>query len=151
MPKASVALSTLVSLLLGRWRDVGRVVVEVLMPLEQLLLPEALVTLVALIRLLVRVDQHVALQVTLGNRAVRAEVTLETLLSLVGLLVHFQSVPVMDNSQSYLANCVLSCCYLSGKLLPHILQCIGFSLVWSFWTWSLKSVFLPQVVGQSSH
>ena len=129
VPEASVALRTLVSLLLGRRRDVGWVVVEVLMPLEELLLPEALVTLIALIRLLVRVDQHVALQVTLGDRAVRAEVTLETLLSLVGLLVHFQSVPVMDNLQLYLANCVLSGCYLSGKLLPHILQCIGFSLV----------------------
>ena len=151
MPEASVALRTLVCLLLGRRRDVGWVVVEVLMPLEELLLPEALVTLIALIRLLVRVNQHVALQMTLGDRAVRAEVTLETLLSLVGLLVHFQSVPVMDNLQLYLANCVLSGCYLSGKLLPHILQCIGFSLVWSFWTWSLRSVFLPQVVGQSSH
>ena len=25
------------------------------------------------------------------------------------------------------------------------------SLVWSFWTWTRKSVFLPQVVGQSWH
>ena len=93
------------SLLFGRGRDVGWVVVKVLVPLEELLLPEALVTLVTLIRLLVRVNQHVALQVTLGDRAVRTKVALETLLSLVGFLVHFQSVPVMDNLQPYLANC----------------------------------------------
>ena len=106
VPEASVALRTLVSLLLGRGRDVGWVVVKVLMPLEELLLSEALVTLIALIRLLVRVNQHVALQMTLGNRAVRAEVTLEALFSFMGLLVHFQSVPVMDNLQLHLANCV---------------------------------------------
>ena len=92
--EASVALSALVGLLLRSRRHIGGVVVEVLVPLEQLLLPEALVTLIALIRLLVSVDQHVTLQVALGDGAVGAEVTLEALLSLVGLLVHFQCVPV---------------------------------------------------------
>ena len=41
--------------------------------------------------------------------------------------------------------------YLSGKDFPHILQCIGISAVCSFWTCSRRSVFLPHVVGQSSH
>ena len=43
-------------LLLRSWRHIGRVVVEVLVPLQQLLLPEALVTLVALEGFLVCVD-----------------------------------------------------------------------------------------------
>ena len=94
--EASVALRTLVGLLLGRRRDIGGVVVEVLVPLEKLLLPEALITLITLERLLVRVDQHVALQVALGDRAVGTEVTLEALLSLMGLFVHFQGVPEIN-------------------------------------------------------
>ena len=92
--EASVALRALVGLLLGSRRHIGGVMVEVLMPLEQLLLPEALVTLITLIRLLVSVDQHVALKLTLRDGAVGAQVTLEALFSLVGLLVHFQGVPV---------------------------------------------------------
>ena len=93
--EAFVAVRTLVGLLLGSRRHIiGGVMVEVLMPLQQLLLPEALVTLIALIRLLVSVDQHVALKLTLRDGAVGAQVTLETLFSLVGLLVHFQGVPV---------------------------------------------------------
>ena len=54
--EASVTLCTLVGLLLGRWRDIGGVVVEVLVPLEKLLLPEALVTLIALEGFLICVD-----------------------------------------------------------------------------------------------
>ena len=105
--EASVALRALVGFLLRRRRDIGGVVVEVLVPLEKLLLPEALVTLIALERLLVRVDQHVALQVALGDRAVGAEVTLEALLTLVGLLVHFEGVPVINNQKKKLAQTVL--------------------------------------------
>ena len=94
MSKASVAFGTLVGLLLGRGRHIGGVVVEVLVPLEELLLSEALVALITLIRLLVGVDQHVALQMTLGDGAVGAEVALEALLTLMGLLVDFKCVPV---------------------------------------------------------
>ena len=94
MSKASVAFGTLVGLLLGRGRHIGGVVVEVLVPLEELLLSEALVALITLIRLLVGVDQHVALQVTLGDGAVGAEVALEALLTLMSLLVDFECVPV---------------------------------------------------------
>ena len=101
--EASVALRTLVGFLLGWGRDIGGVVVEVLVPLEELLLPEALVTLIALERLLVRVDQHVALEVALGDRAVGAEVTLEALLTLMSLLVHFQGVPVINYRNIYFA------------------------------------------------
>ena len=81
-------------LLLRSWRHIGRVVVEVLVPLEELLLSEALVALITLIRLLVGVDQHVALKMTLGDGAVGAEVALEALLTLMGLLVDFKCVPV---------------------------------------------------------
>jgi hypothetical protein len=40
--------------------------------------------------------------------------------------------------------------HLSGKVLSQSLQFMGFSLVWSFWTCSLRSVFRPHVVGHSS-
>ena len=93
MSEASVTLRTLVCLLFRRRRHVGGVVVEVLVPLEQLLLPEALVALVALVGLLVSVYQHVGLQVPLGDRAVRTQVALEAFLTLVSFLVHFQGVP----------------------------------------------------------
>ena len=48
VPERLVALRTLVRLLLGLWRHVVRVVVEVLVPLQQLLLPERLVAELAL-------------------------------------------------------------------------------------------------------
>ena len=58
----------------------------------------------------------------------------------------------LDRHQvQYSTNLYTKATNLSGKLLPHILQCIGFSLVWSFWTCSLRSVLRPHVVGQSSH
>ena len=41
--------------------------------------------------------------------------------------------------------------YLSGNAFPHILQWTGCTAVWSFWTWSRRSVFLPHVVGHNSH
>ena len=93
MSEASVALGTLVGLLLGRGRHIGGVVVEVLVPLEELLLSEALVALITLIRLLVGVDQHVGLQVPLRDRAVRTQVALEAFFTLMRFLVHFQGIP----------------------------------------------------------
>lgn len=60
--ESASALGALVRLLSGLWRHVGRIVIEVLVTLEQLLLPEALVTLFASIRLLVGVDEHVRLE-----------------------------------------------------------------------------------------
>ena len=49
-------LRALLSPLFERWRHIGRVVVEVLVPLQQLLPPEALVTQVALEGFLICVD-----------------------------------------------------------------------------------------------
>lgn len=62
----------------------------------------------------------------------------------------FKLVMLLLNLQQYspLKNTRL---YLSGKDLSQFLHCIGFSLVCSFWTWSRRSVFRPQVVGHSSH
>ena len=57
------------------------------MALEQLLLPEALVALVAGEGLLVGVDEHVGLEVALRDGRVGAQVALEALLPVVGLLV----------------------------------------------------------------
>ena len=115
VPEASVALRALMGLLLGSRRHIGGVMVEVLMPLEQLLLPEALITLITLIGLLVSVNQHVALQMTLRNGAVRAQVTLEALLSLVGLLVHFQGVP-----EKY-----IFCLHIVYQYIIYFLTCPG--------------------------
>ena len=60
------------------------------MSFEELLLPEALVAEVALEWLLVGVDEHVGLEVPLADGGVGAEVALEALLALVGLLVHLR-------------------------------------------------------------
>ena len=54
-----LTLGALVGFLLGRRGGVSRVVMEVLVPLQQLLFPKALVALVALKRFLVCVYQHV--------------------------------------------------------------------------------------------
>ena len=95
MPEGSTALRALVRLLLrGRRRVVG-VVVEVLMPLEELLLTEHLITLVTFERFLVRVDEHVRLEVALRDRRVRTQVALEALLALVCLLVNLQAEMVL--------------------------------------------------------
>ena len=74
-------------------RDISGIVVEILVPLEQLLLPEALVALITLERFLVGVDQHVGLEVPLGDGAVGTEVALEALFTVVRLFVNLQGVP----------------------------------------------------------
>ena len=56
MPETPSTLRALFSLLFGRWRHIVRVVVKVLVPLKHLLLPEALVTLVALVTTQVSVN-----------------------------------------------------------------------------------------------
>ena len=88
--KRTAALGTLVRLLARLRRDVVGVVVEVDVPLQQLLLPERLVAVLADVRLLVGVDQHVRLQVALRDGRVRTQVALETLLALVGLAVQLK-------------------------------------------------------------
>lgn len=58
---------TLVCLLLRcGWHIVG-VVVEIDVPLEELLLAEGLITIHTLVRLLIRVDQHVRLKMPLTD------------------------------------------------------------------------------------
>ena len=56
VPETPSTIRALFSFLFGRWRHIGRVVVEVLVPLQHLLPPEALVTLVALEGFLICVD-----------------------------------------------------------------------------------------------
>ena len=85
------ALGALVPLLAGRRGHVVRVVVEVLVPAEELLLPETLVALIALVRLLISVDQHVRLEVALRDGGVGAEVAFEALFSLVSLAVKLKA------------------------------------------------------------
>ena len=81
------AFGALVALLAGRRRNVVRIVVQVLVAPQQLLLPKGLVALGALVRFLVRVDQHVRLEVALRYRRVRAQVALEALFALVRFAV----------------------------------------------------------------
>ena len=82
--EAAATLGTLVGFLLGGWRHVGRVVVQVLVTFQQLLLAESIVTLE---RFLVGVNRHVGLQVEFGDGGVGIEVALEVLFSLVSFLV----------------------------------------------------------------
>ena len=101
--KTPSALRALVRFLFRRRRDICWVVVKVLVPLQQLLLPEALVTLVTLERFLVCVYQHVRLKVALGDGRVGAEVAFEAFLPFVSFLVNFQCVPVRESFSTHLA------------------------------------------------
>ena len=92
--KRTAALGTLVRLLARLRRDVVGVVVEVDVPLQQLFLPERLVAVLADERLLVRVHQHVRLEVALRDGRVRTQVALETLLALVSLVVQLEKTGV---------------------------------------------------------
>ncbi len=78
---------TLVPLFPGWWRHVVGIVIQVLMAAEKLLLPEALIALVALVRFLVGVNQHVRFQMALRDRRVSTKVALETFFSFVSLAV----------------------------------------------------------------
>ena len=72
VPETPPTLGALMGFLLRRRRDIGWVVIKVLVPLQQLLLSKALVALVTLERFLVCVYQHVRLKVALGDGGVRA-------------------------------------------------------------------------------
>ena len=70
--KTLSTLEALVGLLPGLRGDVSWVVTKVLVPLQMLLLSEALVALVTLKRFLVCVHQHVGLEVASGDGGVGA-------------------------------------------------------------------------------
>ena len=80
MPETPSTLWALVGFLFGRWGHICWVVVKVLVPLQQLFLSKALVTLITLERLLICMGQHVRLQMVLGDGAIRAQITFETFL-----------------------------------------------------------------------
>ena len=120
MSETPSTLRALLSPLLGRWRHIGRVVVEVLVPLQHLLPPEALVTLVALEGFLVCVDQHVRLQVPLRDRGVGAEVALEAFLPLVSFLVNFQVVSIRERFPALVARQGLLAHVLLLQVLLHV-------------------------------
>ena len=70
--KTLSTFEALVGLLPGLWGDISRVVTKVLVPLQMMLLSEALVALVTLKRFLVCVHQHVGLEVASGDGGVWA-------------------------------------------------------------------------------
>ena len=72
------------------WRHVVGIVIEVLMTPKKLLLPKALITLIALIWFLISMDKHVRFQVTLRDRSIGAQIAFEALFSFVGLAVELQ-------------------------------------------------------------
>lgn len=92
VPKRSLAFGTLMRLLLWRRRNVRRIVVEIAMALEQLLLSKWLETVVALIRLLVGVNEHVALQMACRYGCIRTQVAFVTLLAFVSLAMQFIAI-----------------------------------------------------------
>ena len=69
--ETSPTLRTLVGLLLGGMRDIGGVVIDVLVPLQQMFLSEALITLVTWEKFLVCLYKHVGLEVALEDGGVR--------------------------------------------------------------------------------
>lgn len=101
--EASATLRTFMRLFLRRWWHVCWVVIQVLVSLQQLFLSEALITLIALVRFLVCVYQHMGLKVALGYGTVGAKVALKTLFPLVTLLVNLQGVPVRESLPTHLA------------------------------------------------
>lgn len=74
--------------------NVIRVVINVLMPLQQLLLSESLLTEMALVRLLIGMDQHVRLQVSGRDRSVSAEFTAIAFFALVSLCMNLVAVTI---------------------------------------------------------
>ena len=58
MSECTLAFGTLMGFLLWLWRHIIWIMVDVLMPFEELFLPETLVTIITLKRFLINVDQH---------------------------------------------------------------------------------------------
>ena len=88
------ALGARLGFLARRGGDVLRVVVEVLVAAQQLLLSERLFTQVTAVGLLFCVYEHVRVQVPRRGRRVRAKITLETFFSIVSFVMKFESIPV---------------------------------------------------------
>jgi hypothetical protein len=61
---------------------------------QELLLTETLIALIAVVRFLICVDEHVRLQVAGRYRSVRTEVALVTLFTLVGLVVYLVTISI---------------------------------------------------------
>lgn len=93
IPKRPLTFWALMRLLLRRWRNVRWIVVEITVPFQELLLPERLVTVVALIWFLICVNKHVALEMARRYRSVRTEIAFVTLLALVRFAVQFVAIP----------------------------------------------------------
>lgn len=79
------------SLLTWRRRHVVGIVIQVLMATEKLFLPEALITLIALIWLLISVNKHVRFQMTLRDRSIGAQIAFKAFLSFVSLAMQLQN------------------------------------------------------------
>lgn len=103
VPEGLRALGTLVCLLLGYRRHIVGVVVKILVPLQQLLLSESLVTFITTEWLLVRMNQHVRLKMTLRDGRIWTQVTLEAFLSFMALDMHLVCVAVWEGFATPLA------------------------------------------------
>ena len=103
MRKSLLTIQALEGLLPRHWGDVSWVVIKILVSLQQLFLPEPLLTLVTLKRFPICVYQHVGLEVSSGDGRVWAEVTLEALLPLMGFLVDFEGATIWEGFSTHLA------------------------------------------------
>lgn len=96
-------LWTFVSLLARWWRHVVWVVVKILVPAEKLFLPEALITLIALVWLLIGVNQHVGFEVTLRDGCIGAQIAFEAFFSFMSLAMEFECVAIRIRFSAALA------------------------------------------------
>jgi hypothetical protein len=94
MPECLAAVRTLVCLFPRRQSDVVWIVVDVFVALQQLLLPERLFAELTLIGLLVRVDQHVRLEMARRDRRVGAKLAAVALFTFVRLCVDLVGVAI---------------------------------------------------------
>lgn len=119
MAKRFTTFWALVPLFSRRWRHVVRIVIQILMASEKLLLSETLITLIALIRFLVGVNQHVRFQMALRDRRVSTQVALETFLSFVGFTVQLYKKKSCEVDSIRWHSWILFCeCFNNLSLLP---------------------------------
>ncbi len=73
------------------------------MALQKLLLPKTVFALIAVERLLVRVNQHMRFEMTLRNRRVRAKIAFEALFPFVRLLMNLEGVAIGKRLSTHFA------------------------------------------------
>jgi hypothetical protein len=123
MPERLAAVRTLVCLFPRRQSDVVWIVVDVLVSLQQLLLPERLFAELTLVGLLVRVDQHVRFEMACRDRRVGAKLATVALFTFVCFGVDLVGVAIREFAVAATALYRL----VGGVELLHVDPEVGFT------------------------